>query len=67
VSNKPAALPSTAPRGKQYTVLHTSHVAGPGIHTVEREAGKQLADAQAIARRIDWRLNPVIGLTEVRS
>lgn len=56
-------LPAVAPRGQHFTVLHHSHVAGPDVRTVVRDAGRELAGAIAIADRIDWRLQPQIALT----
>jgi hypothetical protein len=57
------AIPATAPRGKHFAVVCMSHVAGGKPHmVVSSHLHAALADAQAEAARIDWRLSPSVAM-----
>jgi hypothetical protein len=60
-----SALPAVAPRGKHFAVISMSHVAGGSRaphFVMSLRLHSTLADAQAEAARIDWRLSPSVAI-----
>lgn len=59
--------PTTAPRGKAFAVFRYSHVVGTDVHLV-RVPGewKERAEADQVARHIDWRLSPTVALVSLK-